>query len=129
MAGRADTILHLGGAACRLLYDYAAIERLQQEVGAPIEDVVVAAFTGTDLRKIAAIVAIGLERDHPEMTAERVFALSPALLPAQGAVTSALNQAFAGPWEGPADESPPLRLARRARTRFARLFGPRSAPA
>jgi hypothetical protein len=64
------------------------------------------------------LVSIGLARNHPDWTADRVFAASPPIRPTVRAVEEALNALYFGP-EGPpkgALENPLKRTLRAIRS-------------
>lgn len=84
--------LAFGGREFTLVYDWRAFSALGK-----------AGFTGLDAltpyepERLAEILAIGLRRHHPEMTAEAVFAASPPFVPVIEAVARAIGYALAGP--------------------------------
>jgi len=53
---------------------------------------------------VASVAAIGMQKYHPEMTAERIRELSPPLIPFAAAVQQALQWAYFGAEKPPASE-------------------------
>jgi hypothetical protein len=84
----------LGGREFVLVFDWRAFSMLGK-----------AGFTGMDSlspyepERLAEILAIGLARHHPEMTAARLLDLSPPFLPVINALARAIGYALTGPSE------------------------------
>ena len=78
---------------CTLRYDWRAQAQLQPLVS---ECDLAAVLAGHEPERFAAIVAVGLRRHHPTITAERLLDVSPPLTPVARAVVVALNRARFG---------------------------------
>jgi hypothetical protein len=114
--------IEIGGERLTLVFDWAALARIRADLGS---DGQTRAVQG-DLEALAAVVAHGLARRHPDWTAERVQDSSPAVMPTIAAVDAALLAAYFGPSGPPAEiptSDPPQRTATRLRRLFARLIG------
>ena len=99
--------LRLGEKTVTLQFDWTSWSRLETEVGIAEVDGII---RGRDPRALAHLIAIGLAKHHPEITAERVIAASPPLVPTIAALQQALNWAYWGP-EGPPTTSPAVEPA------------------
>jgi hypothetical protein len=94
--------LSLGGRDLVLVYDWRAFSALGK-----------AGFTGMESlspyepERLAEILAIGLARHHPDLTAARLMDLSPPFLAVIDAVARAIGYALAGPGEERAPDPPP----------------------
>lgn len=89
-----ETPIDLGSLGrCTLRYDWRAQAQLQ-----PLVDGcdLAAVLAGRDPDRLAAIVAAGLRRHHPGISAEQVLDASPPLMPVATAVVQALNRARFG---------------------------------
>ena len=93
-----DTPLEWPGKKLTLRYDWQALAALRTQIGPGFEQRI-----GEILRDVLAhvepfaeIVAAGLVKHHPDITAETVLALSPPMGPTVVAVTQALGRAFNG---------------------------------
>ena len=83
----------IGGKPLKLVYDWAALSALRTSfTDAQIEGVV----SGKLFEPLADMVAIGLARHQPDITAEWVREQSPPLLLIIKAVNEALNFAYFG---------------------------------
>src|SRR5690606_21329882 len=86
-----------------LRYDWRAMAALKTLLGkdflAKLDQVMMDA--AADPEALANILAIGLQRNHPEMDAEKVMDLSPPIAAAVEVVATALARAFYG------DKGPP----------------------
>jgi hypothetical protein len=104
--------IRMGGRVYTLAYDWQALARIRTELADTALDLV---LSTADPEALSKLIAIGLARHHPEMSAPAVMAASPPFMPSIAAVKYALNAAYWGP-EGPppevAGENPPGRLAR-----------------
>lgn len=103
-----EVVLSLGGKDCTIVYDWRALSVLSKEVGMDGLDLV-----GRDAETLAKVLAIGLRRHHPDITADAIADMSPPYMPVLTAVMRALAYAMHGPEvaEGNARaavESPPL---------------------
>lgn len=108
--GRAP--LQLDGREFGLVFDWEALARVKSELGGDALKIIA---EGPDPERLALIVAIGLARLHPEMSAPAVMALSPPFVPTMNAVSAALSVAYWGPKGPPAEvpePNPPVGLAR-----------------
>ena len=83
--------------ALTVQFDYEALAAIRTEMKA--EEVFGIVASG-DLDAFCSLLAIGLRRHHPDMTAAKVKELSPPLALAQDAVNDALLYAHFGP-DGP----------------------------
>ena len=93
--GEFDIIL--GGKPHTLVYDWEAIAAMKSIH--PDENVISTLYADKDTHLLSKIVAIGLKKYHPDMTAEQVFKLSPAVIPTIQKVDQALLIAYVGPDE------------------------------
>lgn len=91
-----EVTLDLAGVSCTLVYDWRALADIQSKYGEDAFDTLFEDING-DFEKLADILAAGLRRHHPEMTAAAVMEASPALLPVREAVHLAILAAFLGP--------------------------------
>lgn len=83
----------IGGKKCSLVYDWKAIAAVQTNYGnSPISELLSVANT----RALAVLLSIGLEKHHPEITAEQILNESPPYIPAVKAVDQALAYAYFG---------------------------------
>lgn len=98
-----ETTLHIGAQALTLVYDWRALSALHH-----LKIDVQSALGDADPETLAAIVAAGLARHHPEWTAEKVIDASPPLLAVTAVVVKAIMRAFYGAEALPAaDPTPP----------------------
>lgn len=101
----------IAGRVYTLVYDWQALARVKTELADTALDMVLGS---AEPQALSVLVAIGLARHHPEMSAPAVFAASPPLMPTVAAVRYALHSAYWGP-EGPppevAEENPRRGLA------------------
>jgi hypothetical protein len=116
-----DAPVEIGGRVLVLAYDWRALAKIASMPA----DSQARAIAG-DVAALARIVAVGLERHHPEMDEAAVLAASPAVLPTVQAVVDALGVAWYGPGgfdggSGAADHPPSAPLTRSARG-WRRLF-------
>lgn len=88
-----EVAVNIGGKPYKLLFDWAAIAKLHTKFGAENMEGLVRQSNISDL---AEIVAIGLERHHPEMSADDVMKASPAILEVQASLDWALSVAYLG---------------------------------
>lgn len=80
--------IEIAGQTYVLRYDWQALQLVQHKHGdAP--NLFSAAV-------VASVAAFGLQRRHPEMTAERIMELSPPLMPFAQSVQTALQWAYFG---------------------------------
>ncbi len=100
-----DTKLRLGdGSELTIRYDLRALAELATTLGPEYRDQMVDWVQGMDVEKIAAMLAIGLRRGHPDLaTAERVMDLDAAWGDTVGAVMTAFKRALWGDRELPAE--------------------------
>lgn len=105
--------IEIAGKRRRIVYDWAAIAALQAKLGADAEAGINAAATKIDLPVLADVLAIGLHRHHPEITAADIFAASPPISRTIGVIRKALFSSFIGE-EAPAASGPRPPLAVRA---------------
>jgi hypothetical protein len=98
-----ETSLSLGDQQLTLVFDWRAMSAVRTLLkGGDI----FAALAGQDPDMLAALVAIGARRHHPDVTAESVLDASPPLVQTQAAVVKAINRAFWGA-EVPPPADPP----------------------
>ncbi len=127
-----EVALTIGGRDLLIQYDYAALARLRDEIGADFGERLDKSVTELDVELLCRVLAIGLARHHAEITAEWIYAASPPLLIAYKAIRQSLGYTFNGDGEAPARPDPHPRLwARIARlwTRSPKPSRPRSAAA
>lgn len=127
-AYRAQVPVEIGGRHLTLQFDYEALAAIRTQIGNDAR--VLELLRGSDPRAFSTLVTIGLARNHPDWTEDRVFKASPAIRPTVQAVEEALNALYFGP-EGPPSEAtgnPLTRIVRRA-MRSLWPFGRRSAQA
>jgi hypothetical protein len=103
------TSVSLGGKKCLLVFDWAAQQRLANEIGGGWTAIVSDAIEGNDVAKLAKILEIGLDKHQPgEWSAEKILALSPPLQYVGTAIIQAVNIAYWGKSDGPKTERPTL---------------------
>ena len=93
----ATATIECESGALTVQFDYEALAAIRTEMKA--EEVFGIVASG-DLDAFCSLLAIGLRRHHPDMTAAKVKELSPPLALAQDAVNDALLYAHFGP-DGP----------------------------
>lgn len=99
-----ETTLDLGGRLVTLVFDWRAMSAVRTLLqGGDI----FAALAGQDPDLLAALVAIGARRHHPDLTAGAVLEASPPLVRTQAVVVKAINRAFWGA-EAPPAADPPM---------------------
>ncbi len=86
--------IKIGAATLTLRYDWAALDRLQKEIG---EKLLAVMFQDRNHRAIAQTVAIGLQLYHPTWSEEQVYTAAPPVGPTMAAVDAALSLAIHGP--------------------------------
>jgi len=86
----------LGDKEVRLVYDWRAIARAKETCG---NDVFYNLYSRTP-DVVADVLAIGLEKHHPDIGKDQILDLSPPLIPAIKAIDDALAMAYWGP-DGP----------------------------
>lgn len=124
-------LVEIDGQARRLRYGWAQIGALQDQLGAEFTMRIATALTTHDLKTIAIVLVIGLQRDWPEVTVEAIYSASPPILIASQALEAALNASFNGAKGVPDDPVSRPTLASRIRsalTLFSTLLKPRSSP-
>lgn len=128
---RGEVYVEIAGQEMRLRYDWDAVARLKAQFGEAFELRVADAIRTWDVDTLAELLSIGLRHDHPEATPDAIKAASPPLGPCQQAITEALNLAFHGQREAPADppENPPQAAVTWWKRLARRLFGRDSSPA
>ncbi|SRR5581483_6793029 len=92
--------IEIGGKKVTLVYDWKAISRAQAAHGSEVFNLLLS--SGPEV--VADVLAIGLEKSNPEMTAEAILELSPPLIPAINAIHAALSVAYWGPDGPPKDK-------------------------
>lgn len=98
-----ETVVSIGDDRLTLVYDWRALSRLRAELGKDGQS----RALGGDLEALAALLAIGLARRHPEWDAARVLAASPPVTPTIKAASDALAAAYFGPAAVPEKEENP----------------------
>lgn len=88
--------LKVNGKDCVLVYDWKAIARAQNELGASVL-VKVGKVGALSTDELAQLLAIGFERKHPELDEDAIMEASPIVLDALMAIDQALNYAYFGP--------------------------------
>ena len=95
--------LEIDGRELVLVYDWRAFSMLGRAGFSGLE-----ALTPYEPERLAEILAIGLARHHPEMTAARIIELSPPFLLVIDAIARGIGYALAGPDKvRPPDPRPP----------------------
>jgi len=119
--------IKIGRETLTLVYDWEALSVIHTrfpgaEIGALISD--------AGPRALAAMVAIGLARHHPEWTEAEVMKASPAVRPTVNVVVRAINIAYHGSEDLPEDvaPNPPMRRLIRWVARLLTRSAPVSAP-
>jgi hypothetical protein len=88
-----EVSLDICGEKCVLVYDWSAVSRIHSE------------YAGGDVLKnlrtqppdvIANLLAIGLEKNNPAMTKDRLMSLSPPLVPMIAAIDKAVSVSYFG---------------------------------
>ncbi len=87
-----EFLVNLGGQSYRLIYDWAALSRIQDEVS---KDALID-LPAAKPSEIAKLLSIGLNRNHPEMTAEKLMELSPPIISVLGMIDAAIAYAYYG---------------------------------
>ena len=109
----ADVEIILLGKPYKVRYDWAAIAQLKAELGDKFDTVIAEASVDWNMQVIATALEIGLTRHHPnELTAEKIHAISPPVLPMTKAINEGFNMAFHGSLEVPEDDDHPTMLTR-----------------
>lgn len=88
--------VRIDGAAYTIRYDWDSLAAIEEAHGE--------SPNLFDPDVIASVAAIGFRRHHPDLTAERIKALSPPLVPFAAQVQQALQWAYFGP-DGVPEES------------------------
>lgn len=89
----AEVIINLNGKDYKLCYDWAAIGAMQTAFGDRIVDNVSVTSKPEDISKM---LAIGLNKNHPEITAADVFKMSPPIFHAVKKIDLALRYTYFG---------------------------------
>lgn len=100
-----DVELKINGVAHTIKFDWHALAVLKSSFTEAQLDKI---LSGTDLTKLATLLAIGLQRHHPNINESHILNNPPALVPAMAAIEKALTFAYFGA-DGPPvedDESP-----------------------
>ena len=115
-AHRGEVSLEIAGKARTVVYDWDALARLKVALGPDYDEKIAQAGLTLDLEPLATALAIGLARDWPDVTAEKLKALSPPVIEVTDAIGTALTRAFYGEAEVPAQPrvDPLFRRVRRA---------------
>lgn len=98
-----DVELQIGGKPHIIKFDWVALSTLKSKFTEEDLDKII---SGTDLTSLADLLIIGLNRYHPDMTANQLTDNPPALMPAIEAVEKALTFAYFGA-DGPPSEATP----------------------
>lgn len=105
------TSLPLDGKLFKIVYDWNALAQISRKYGddANLFDPAI----------LAEIAAIGLQKHHPDMTADRITELSPPIVNVITVVHNALNVAYFGDRGPPVEgaENPLMARSRRARSK------------
>lgn len=88
-----EVMLKMGGVDYTLQYTWRAQAKLNALLENNDIDVV---LNGSDPEKLAAIITFGLEKHHPEITADFILEQSPPLIPTVTTLIKALNYARFG---------------------------------
>jgi hypothetical protein len=99
-AGEARVVIE--GKEYTLLFDWRAFSMLGKAGFTGMES-----LTPYEPERLAEILAIGLARHHPEMTATRLLDISPPFLPVINALARAIGYALTGPGEDKPANPPP----------------------
>lgn len=86
--------VNIGGKAYTLVYDWNAVALIQSEYG---KEAITAMLAQVQPDKMAKILLAGLNRHHPDITAEDIIKASPPILPTVEAIDTALQYAYFGP--------------------------------
>jgi hypothetical protein len=86
--------IKLWGKEYTLQFDWAAIAKLKSVY--PQDDIITKLRSCTDPMLTAKVLAIGLNKNHPEITAEEIYNRSPAIIPIILQIDLALKYAFIG---------------------------------
>ena len=112
---RGEVGLEIDGQNRPLVFDWDALARLETELGSDFDVKIAQAGYDLDLGILASVLAVGLQREWPEVTPEIIKQAGPPLVRVIEALGQALNLAFYGSTEAPpATANPPNRRARRA---------------
>lgn len=87
-----ETFIELGGKSYTIVFDWKALAAVRSLYG----DEQDALLMRGDVNAVANVLACGLMRHHPEMTAEKIIDLSPPFIPTVKALDVALNAAYYG---------------------------------
>lgn len=88
--------LKVNGKDCVLVYDWKAIARAQNELGAAVL-VKVGKVGALSTDEIAKLLAIGFEKRHPELDEDAIMDASPVVMDALIAIDQALTYSYFGP--------------------------------
>lgn len=121
---RAQVPVTIDGHRLTVQFDYDALAAIRAEIGD--DNAVVTLLRGIDPKAFAGLVAIGLRRNHPDWTAERVYKAAPPIRPTVQALEEALNALYFGA-EGPPEPDTANPLKRIVRALTPRAIRPRGA--
>ena len=116
---RARVPLSIDGERLTVQFDYDALATIRDTIGQ--DDKLLRVLRGDDPALFSALVAIGLQRNHPDWDVARVHKASPPIRPTVAVIEEALNALYFGP-DGPpreAIENPLMRAVRRAIRSFS----------
>lgn len=98
-----EVAIEIDGRPHTLVFDWRALSAARALFGGRDLGLVLA---DGDPVATAGLLACGLARHHPEMTADRILDASPPLVPAAAAIGRALGYAYWGPGGRPAEDPP-----------------------
>lgn len=126
-AGRTE--ITIAGKGLILCFDWEALAAIRTRFGKAADELGTL-ITGSGPKPLAAILAIGLARHHPEWTEAEVMKASPPIRPTVDAVVRAINIAYHGTPEPPEAirENPPMRRLIQWAARLLTKSGRRSEP-
>lgn len=95
-----DVYLDLGGVNYTLRFDWRALSKVKTQYG----DEAILRLLDQTPETIAGMLVCALERNHPEITLDKILDVSPPITPVLQAIDKALSYAYFGP-DGPPDSS------------------------
>jgi hypothetical protein len=111
---RGQVPVRIGDADLTLQFDYDALALIRSNMGEDNAHAILSLTRGLDPKLFSQLVAIALHRNHPDWTAELVYAEFPPPHPTMQALIRAYNLFYFGPDGRPKEtgENPLMRIVR-----------------
>jgi hypothetical protein len=90
---KGEYLIDIGGQSYKLVYDWNALAVVSVNYS-PAK--VASLYNTIDPKTLAGVLAAGLIKHHPEITAEKIIEISPAYMPCVEAVDKAMAYAYFG---------------------------------